>query len=400
MGIGITQHVSKRRDVNIPELAYEAVILALNDACIGIKDVDALVSGNMHTFEGINCPELWGGGYWGGYGKPVIRITTGGSTGASVAQGAFYLVASGLYDSVLCVAFEKQSDGISTVGLNAAAIADMANWTAYGGGGAVVETSGAIGLFVYQATSYMEKSGCTIDHFDRAAAMLRNNAAKNPLAHLHQAGITAAEIAKSPMISYPLRFGHTCPTSDGACAMVIMSEDKAKRLSRKPVWVRGWASFSEDPAMTGLFGAGSLNIDPAEQRSCKFAAARAYAMAGIKDPRKEIDLAEPYIAFAYMMFIFYERLLLCTEGDAPKLFDRGDMDLTGNLPVGPSGSVISSNAIGAAAMIRIAECVLQIRGEAGQHQVTKKVHTALAHGAGGQANFNGVTVLGDTPNRR
>jgi len=400
VGIGITKHVSKRRDVNIPELVYEAVKTALDDAGIQPKDIDALVTGNMPAFEGINCPELWGGGYWGGYKKPLIRITTGGSTGASVAQGSFYMVASGLYDTVLTLAFEKQSDGNTTIGLNSTAMADVANMTAYGLRGPVVEASGAIGLFVYQATSYMAKSGCTVEHIDRAAAMLRNNAAKNPFAHLQQSGVTAADIAKTPMISYPLRFGHTCPASDGACAMVVTTEEKARKLSRKPVWVNGWAACSEEPAIVGLFGAGSVNVDPAEQRSCKLAATKAYSMAGIKEPWKEIDLAEPYVPFAYQLFIYFERLLLCDEGHAPRLFDQGVKDLQGNLPTCPSGAVVSSNAIGAAAMIRIAECALQIRGEAGQRQVTKEVHNAVAHGLGGQANFNVVTVLGDKPNRR
>ena len=164
--------------------------------------------------------------------------------------------------------------------------------------------------------------------------------------------------------------------------------------------MNGWSSCSEEAAIIGLFGAGSINVDPAEQRSCKLAAAKAYTMAGIKEPWKEIDLAEPYVPFAYQLFIYFERLLLCNEGMAPALFDQGVMDLDGRLPTSTSGAVVSSNAIGAAAMIRIAECAMQIRGEAGQRQVKKEVHNAVAHGLGGQANFNVVTVVGDKPNRR
>ena len=162
VGVGMSKHTSKRRDVNIPEMVYEAVRPCFTETGLSPKDIDALVTGNMPAFEGLNTPELWGAGYWGGLRKPALRITTGGTTGMSVAQGAIYMVASGLYDTVLTLAFEKQSDGDTTMGLNSVALADFANYFEYQ---ADIESltrslGGAIGLFVYQAMSYMEKSGC------------------------------------------------------------------------------------------------------------------------------------------------------------------------------------------------------------------------------------------------
>ena len=401
VGVGMSKHVSKRRDVNIPELVYEAVRPCFDETGLSPKDIDALVTGNMPAFEGLNTPELWGAGYWGGLRKPALRITTGGTTGMSVAHGAIYMVASGLYDTVLTLAFEKQSDGDTTMGLNSVGLADFANVFEYKGDMESVTLSfgGAIGLFVYQAARYMAKSGCTIDHFDRAAAMLRNNAAKNPYAHLKQPGSTAEDIAASRMLTYPLRYGHTCPASDGAVAMILTSEDRAGKIADKPAWIKGLAACSEVATAIGEYGGGSINIDPTEQRSCRFAANKAYKMAGIEDPTREIDLAEPYIPFAHLLFIYFERLLLCKEGDAPRLFDEGVMDIEGDLPTCPSGAVMSTNAIGASAMERIAECALQIMGRAGEHQASKEVHNAVAHGLGGAANFNTVTVLGDKPNR-
>jgi acetyl-CoA C-acetyltransferase len=399
-GVGFSRHVSKRRDVNVAELVYEAVKPVLEETGLSPGDIDALVTGNMPGFEGINCPELWAGDHWGGCGKPALRITTGGTTGSSVAQGAFYLVASGLYDTVLTIAFEKQSDGDTTMGLNSVALADAAAEFAYGVDMLpfLGSLGGAIGLFVYQATTYMDQSGCTIDHFDRAAAMLRRNAAGNPYAHLKQPEATAEDIAATRMISYPLRYGHTCPASDGACAMILTTEDRVKAITDRPAWIKGVASRSEEPAALGLFGGGSVNVNPAEQRSCKFAANKAYKMAGIEDPTREIDLAEPYVPFAHLLFIYFERLLLCGESDAPRLFDEGVMNIEGDLPTCPSGAVMSTNAIGASAMERIAECALQIMGKAGEHQVKREVRNAVAHGLGGAANFNVVTVLGDRPN--
>ena len=399
-GVGLTRHVSKRRDVNIAEMVFEAVKPVLEETGLSPGDIDALVTGNMPGFEGVNSPELWGSGHWGGWGKPALRITTGGTTGASVAQGAFYMVASGLYDTVLTLAFEKQSDGDTTMGLNSVALADAAGEFAYGVDlmPFLGSLGGAIGLFVYQATSYMAKSGCTIDHMDRAAAMLRRNAVKNPYAHLKQEGVTARDIAETRMISYPLRYGHTCPASDGACAMVFTTADRVKAMTDRPAWIKGVAACSEEPAALGLFGGGSVNLDLSEQRSCRFAANKAYKMAGIKDPAREIDMAEPYVPFAHLLFIYFERLLLCEDNQAPRLFDEGVMDLDGDLPTCPSGAVMSTNAIGASAMERIAECALQVSGKAGEHQVSREVHNAVAHGLGGAANFNVVTVVGDRPN--
>ncbi len=401
VGVGMNKHTSKRRDVNIPEMVYEAVKTAFDETGLTPHDIDAVVTGNMPGFEGINMPELWGAGYWGGYGKPVIRITTGGTTGSSVAQGAYYMVASGLCDTVLALAFEKQSDGDTTMGLNSVALGDFASLFAYGADipSLTASLGGAIGLYVYQAMVYMHRSGCTVDHIDRAAAMLRSNACKNRFAHLQQKGVTAADIAATRMISYPLRYGHTCPASDGACALILTTEDRAAKFTSRPAWIKGCSSASEEATAIGHFGGGSINIDPAEQRSCKLAANKAYSLAGITDPAREIDLAEPYVPFAHLLFIYFERLLLCIENEAPRLFDEGVMEIEGALPTCPSGAVMSTNAIGASAMERIGECALQIMGRAGEHQIPREVHNAVAHGLGGAANLNVVTVLGDRPNR-
>lgn len=399
VGVGLSKHVSKRRDVNIAEMVYEAVKPALDDAGLKPGDLDAVFTGNMPAFEGVNMPELWGAGHWGAYGKPLIRITTGGTTGGSVAHGAFYGVSSGMFDTVMCVSFEKQSDGNTTIGLNSTVMADLAATLQFGTDAEklVKMGGGAIGLVAYQTTSYMKSSGMTTDHLDRVTAMCRRNAALNPYAHLREGGVTPEEIASTPLLEYPLRFGHVCPASDGACAMILTTADKAKALTDRPAYLKSCTSCSDETAFVGLFAGGTPNTDPCAQPGCKIAARRAYDLAGIKEPEKEIDLAEPYAPFASQVMMFYERLLLCPEGEAPAAVDSGSMELDGDLPVCPSGGVISTNAIGASAMERIAECALQIMGKAGEHQVKKDVHNAVAHGWGGAVNLNVVAVLGDTP---
>ena len=407
VGVGLSEHVHRRRDVNIPELVYEAVKMAYDETNLGPNDIDAFVTGNMPAFEGMNMPELWGGEYWGASKKPLMRITTGGTTGGSVAQGAYYAVASGLYDTVMAIAFEKQSDGDTTLGLATTMIADLFGLMNYGmpyesmaGMTGGVSGGGAAGLFVFQAGSYMHRSGCTTEHLDKVTALCRNNAAKNPYAHIKQPGSKPEDVAKTPMVAYPLRFGHICPTSDGACAMIYTTEEKAKKICDRPAWIKGCASIADECVVIGLFGNGVANVDPADQKGCKLGAKKVYEMAGISDPEREIDVAEPYQPFSHLQLLYFERLLLCKEGEAPRILDDGGMEIDGDLPTNPSGGVLCTNAIGATAMERVAECALQIMGKAGEHQVPKDVHNAVAHGLGGAANFNVVTVLGDTPRRR
>ena len=118
---GQTKHTSKRTDINLRELITEAVRPALEEANLKIGDCDAVMIGNMEPFEGFMFPELWGVEGWGGYPKPSVKFNTRGTVGTSTIAAAYYYVASGIYDTILAVGFEKQSDGhtqtaITTVG--------------------------------------------------------------------------------------------------------------------------------------------------------------------------------------------------------------------------------------------------------------------------------------------
>src|SRR5512136_1369228 len=117
VGIGQTQYSSHREDVNQPEMIQEAVRLALKDAGISIGDVDCVLHGNMELFEMIHQPDLWHVLGTGAYGKDSFRITTGGTTGATLAAAADNLVASGMYDVVLAIGFEKLQEGHTTGGI-------------------------------------------------------------------------------------------------------------------------------------------------------------------------------------------------------------------------------------------------------------------------------------------
>jgi acetyl-CoA C-acetyltransferase len=122
-------------------------------------------------------------------------------------------------------------------------------------------------------------------------------------------------------------------------------------------------------------------------------------MAGIENPAKEIDVVENYDAWSHQTLMWMERLLLVPENEAPKALREGRFYMDGDIPVNPSGGVVSTNAIGCTAMIRPAEAALQVMELAGERQLKKKVRKAVAHGWGGLFQFNTVMVLGENPRR-
>ncbi|HUT54785.1 MAG TPA: hypothetical protein VM658_15445 [bacterium] len=405
IGCGQTRHSSKHREWNLAEMVAEAAFKAMEDAEVTPNEVDAIVVGNMQGFGGVAQPEMWLGDWVMGEHKPVLRITTGGTTGGSVGQGAYYSVASGLYDTVLALAWEKHSDSKeagATTGLLHVALGNL--FHAFNCGLSLKTLLGttavgaAAGVALYQAKFYMHRSGCRIEHLDMVAAKARRNGAKNPYAHLQIPNCTPEDIARTEMVAYPFRFGHICPASDGASAIVVASEKTARKKCRQPAWFKGVASFSDEENQMQSENYGGIGVlDASEQMGARLSARKVYKQAGITDPKKEIDLAEIYQPFPSQELIFAERLGLFDEGQAWKGLEKGETDIAGRIPTDLSGGVNATNAIGSSALQRILECALQIQGKAGEHQAGKKVHNAIAHGWGGVTNYVTVTVLGDQP---
>jgi len=393
--------VSKRPEVNIPEMLQSAVESALRKTRLKSQDIEAFVEGNMPTFEGINYPHLWLSDHIGAVNKPLLRISTGGTTGMSAFHGAYYCVASGLYDTVMVIGWEKHDEGDAQVGLAGIVFPEIFTLFSFvpamtGAGPGGVTGGGSTGGASFQAMSYLARSKGEVEHIDMIAAQARCNAALNPYAHLQHPGCTKEDIAKTPMVSYPLRYGHTCPTSCGACAMILTTEENAGRYADSVAWVKAVACGSSDAATANLIE-GQIT-DPAEQAMCRKIARKAYDMAGIRDPKKEIQVAEVYDGFAFQELMWPERFGLIDEGSGPAMVARGALALDGDMPINPSGGVVSTNAIGASALVRVAEAALQVMGEAeGGHQVPRKVRNALAHGWGGLFQFVTVTIVGDTP---
>jgi len=374
VGVGQTKYAAKRQDVSMPGLVREAAKRALDDAGMTWADIDAVVIGKApDMFEGVMMPELFLADALGATGKPMMRVHTAGSVGGSTAIAASHLVASGAHRRVLVVCFEKQSESNATWALSIR--------LPFTGG----NVTGAGGYFAPVIRAYMRRANAP-DHIGiKVAVKDRLNALKNPYAHLNLPDISEEQVRESPMLWDPIRYLETCPSSDGACAIVLADEDTANAAPNPPAWIHGTAWRSE-PTM----GAGRDVVNPHAGRDC---AKDLYSQAGITDPRRDIDCAEVYVPFSWYEPMWMENLGFTDEGAGWKMVDDGSTSLDGDLPVNPSGGVLSSNPIGASGLIRFAESALQVRGMAGEHQVDG-ARRALGHAYGGGAQFFAMWIVG------
>ena len=375
--VGTAQTRYRRiEEQNFPAMIHEAAKGALKDAGISIKDVDAVVFGSSpEYFVGVNYPEKWCVDAAGGYLKPYMRIHTGGTVGISTAAAGYYHIASGLYEVVLAVSGDKLTDGSVQAGL---ATVSYPLYSRKFSAGAV----GGAGLGFREV---MNKKGITLKQATRVAVKQRRNALLNPYAHLKIPGINEEMVENSKVISEPLRVLDSCPTSDGAAAMVFASEKRAEEITLNPAWVKAVVACSEPPSYVDRD-----NIKEPKALLC--AVQRAYAQAGITNPREQIDVAEVYDPFSFQEILFAEHMGFALPGKGAELVESGATEITGDIPINPSGGVLSANTIGCSAMARAIEAVLQVRGQAGEHQV-KGAKTALAHGWGGTFQFHVVMIF-------
>ena len=373
IGVGQTKHDSKREDVSIPGLLREAAVRALDDAELTWGDIDAVVIGKApDMFEGVMMPELSLADALGAVGKPMLRVHTAGSVGGSTALVAASLVQAGIHKRVLTVAYEKQSESDAMWALAMKIPFQPAL------------VAGAGGYFAPHIRAYIRRSGAPDDIGIKVAVKDRLNAVKNPYAHLHLPDITYEEVRDSLMLWEPLRYLETCPSSDGACALVLAAEDVATHAPRPPAWIAASAMRSE-PTMF----AGRDQVNPQAGRDC---AADVYKQAGITDPRRDLDAAEIYVPFSWYEPMWMENLGFAPEGEGWKMTDEGATAIDGDMPINPSGGVLSSNPIGASGMLRYAEAANQVRGQAGAHQIDGARRT-MGHAYGGGSQFFAMAVF-------
>jgi acetyl-CoA C-acetyltransferase len=235
--------------------------------------------------------------------------------------------------------------------------------------------------------AYIQRSGAPEHIGWMVATKDRRNALKNPYAHLRIPDISVEKVKESKLLWDPIRFLESCPSSDGAAAAVLTTEEGAKRSSKRPAWVAATSVRSELGQVPGR--------NPVRVQAGLDCAHDLYRQAGISDVRQEVDVAELYVPFSWYEPMWLEGHSVVEPGEGWKLVESGETEMTGSFPVNPSGGVLSSNPIGASGMLRFIEAAQQVRGEAGEHQIDG-ARTALAQAYGGAAQYFAMGVLRST----
>lgn len=373
IGTGQTHHARRRTDVTQVGLAREAAMRALDDAGLTMDDIDSVVvcTGPV-LFAAVNQPEKWLVDALGARLKPVVRVTSGGGTGLAGALAAVNQVRGGFAERVLVVAYDKLSEGalqhsISTL------------YDPFWG------REFAVGIMGFAAAAWRGRIE-QLGHSEEAAAMVsvknHKNAFLNEYAHVRKE-ITVEDVLNSRPLCWPIKLLDVPPISDGACAVIIGSEDAGKK-AKSPAWIRGMAYYSE---ADNAANRSTLQSEPLE-----IAARHVYAEAGITNPRRQVDVVEVQEPYTCFELSYYESLGFTEPGGAAQLIASGATEMDGDIPVNPSGGCLGANPIGATALIRLAEVADQVRGKAGEHQIDG-AKVGLAQAGGGWANLRGVAVV-------
>lgn len=376
IGVGQTGYRRSHPDKSSRELIWEAARLALADANMELDAVDVIIAGVApDALAGESSVERTA---LMGRGKPFLRINTGGVTGSSAVFAANSYIRSGRARAALVVGLERMGQATSSQQVFNT-IFDP-----------VYEKDfplTTITMAALRASMMMRLYGYTDMHWAKIASRSMRNAIKNPLAHL-RLDVSPEDVLASPILAWPIHRYEACPMSEGACAMVLVDGDMVG--DRVPAWVQGASSITDSYAMGDRINRPDANL--VELLSLRMAARNAYATAGIERPREQIRVVELYSAFSSAEAMAYPALGFCSAEEGPRFVD--EQFTNADLPVfNPSGGPQGANPVSVTAMVRIAECALQVRGMAGDRQVAD-VERAVATGQGGATQFSTVCVLG------
>lgn len=371
VGVGMTRFQRERKADTVGDLVFEACTAALADAGMTIDQVDVVLTGSNDFFDGRTISSMAVMDACGSYDKNVSTVEGDGTFGA--AHAVMRVLAG--WGTVLYCAHQKGSESVAPLMTNAMFDPIYERFLGID----------AIASSALQARAYMDAYGVTEEQFARVSVKNHRNALKNPCAQM-PLELTVEDVMSSPYVAEPLKVLDCSPASDGASAVIIAGAERARSLPAKPVWVKG-VGLSCD-----AFHLGDRDLSKVD--ALQAAAARAYGDAGVTDPRSQLDLAEVSEVFSYMELMWIEGLGLCGRGEAGAMTDSGDTAPGGGLPVNVSGGCISGDPVLVGGLNRIIECVLQLRGDAGERQVDG-ARTAVAQGMNGPCGQSQcVWVLG------
>ena len=392
VGMGCTQF-GERFDTDIREMIVEAAKEALEDAGIELNDVQAIwqgtISGSQIMEGGSGCTGLLTSTALQTQGIPVTRVENACASGQEALRGATYGVASKVYDIAMALGVEKLKDsgfgGLGGIGMPGRLE------VVYGAFGT------APGRYAMSATAYFAKYGLSPEEGKRILAEISVKShyygLRNPRAHLRRE-ITVEDAVKAPMIAWPLGLYDCCGVTDGASAAILVPAEEAKKYRDDYATIKGFG-ISTSPG----WGKENEDYDFTWWDATEIASRQAYVEAGIKDPRKELDMVELHDCFSIAELIASESLFLCEHGKYKQEFtDKRAYYHEGEMPVNVSGGLKSfGHPIGASGCREVYEIYKQIQGKAQEpSRQMKNVRTGLAHNQGGHPGrfVCGAAIIG------
>ncbi|HBA34942.1 MAG TPA: hypothetical protein DCZ12_12490 [Gammaproteobacteria bacterium] len=359
--IGAGMHPCGRHpDKTFADIAFTAAQNALDDAGANWTDIQAFFA--SHTRQGISAGEIIGQEF-GLTGIPMFNVENACASGTTAIHMATQAIKSGAHDVVLVAGFEKMQRGV---------IGGIGEPSSFG---ARMGLNVMPAMYALKAKKHMHEFGTTEEQMAMVAVKNHKNGALNPIAQ-YRNEVTLEEVMNSRLVCDPIKLLECCPTSDGAAAIVLASDKVARRFTQKPlIYVAG------SSVETSRYG-----VDDWE--ASRRTAETAYEMAGIG--AGDIQLAECHDAFTIGEIMHYEELGFCPIGEGGRFIEEGHADITGKLPVNPSGGLKArGHPLGMTGVAQVCEITWQMRGEAGPRQVQNDPKAAITHTQG----YGGVCAV-------
>jgi acetyl-CoA C-acetyltransferase len=373
VGIGYSSFRSITPDLCFKELMFEAATKAYED--VGVdprRDIDAFITCAEDFVEGRSIFDIHVPDQIGAVLKPVHTVPSDGIYGLAEA---YMQICTGAMDIVAVEAHSKASNMLTHNYLRAFALDPIFNRPL---------SQNALFIAGMEMNRYLYETGATKEQCAAVCVKNRGNALSNPLA-AHPAKLTIADVMNSEEVCYPLSRLDISPPADGAIVMVLAAAEKAKSLTNELIWIRGVGWCSDTPNLESR--------DWGDAIYARLAGEMAYKMAGINNPRREIDIAEVDDFYSYKELQHLEALGLCRKGEAGLLVEEGATGRDGELAVNISGGSLGMGHLGEASGFRGAlELALQLRGEAGRRQVSD-ARTGLAQCWRGIPTASGAVVI-------
>lgn len=374
-GVGFTRY-GERWEADAEDLLCEAVDEACLDAGIDRQEIDAIWVGIYYPFTGVSGAaaadplKL--------FGKPVTRVENYCASGMDAFRNACYAVASGVVDVALACGVEKITDQ-GAAGLP----------TIQGENHPVMPAPSAPGMFALAAARNFHAHGWSREDLAEVAVKNHENGAHHPKAHFRRP-ITVDEAVSAPMIAWPLGRFDCAAVSDGAAAIIISRPEVAKNLHHSDDFVKVRANALSVHTDWPMY---KSSFDYLGFPATRDAAARAYKEAGVRDPAREISLAEVHDCFTITEILNYQDLGFCKEGEGVHLLREGQTKPEGEIPVNVSGGLkCFGHPIGSTGCRMIAELTQQLQSRAQGVQV-EDAQLGLAHNLGGPGAVCSVTIL-------